>query len=78
MNSRRYRDDSHAVRYPDDDPVLMTLIHDIDIAQWVTGSDFHSNCRPAIGRRRLPIDDGDVGDQCDRGDLRPAHGLDIH
>jgi hypothetical protein len=36
------RDDSHAVRYPDDDPVLMTLIHDIDIAQWVTGSDFHS------------------------------------
>ena len=42
VNSRRYRDDSHAVRYPDTDPVLMTLIHDIDIAQWVTGSDFHS------------------------------------
>jgi predicted dehydrogenase len=42
VNSRRYRDDGHAVRYPDDDPVLMTLIHDIDIAQWVTGSDFHS------------------------------------
>ena len=42
VNSRRYRDDSHAVRYPDDDPVLMTLIHDIDIAQWVTDSDFHS------------------------------------
>ena len=42
VNSRRYRDDTHAVRYPDDDPVLMTLIHDIDIAQWVTGSDFHS------------------------------------
>ena len=42
VNSRRYRDDSHAVRYPHDDPVLMTLIHDIDIAQWVTGSDFHS------------------------------------
>jgi predicted dehydrogenase len=42
VNSRRYRDDAHAVRYPDDDPVLMTLIHDIDIAQWVTGSDFHS------------------------------------
>ena len=42
VNSRRYRDDSHAVRYPNDDPVLMTLIHDIDIAQWVTGSDFHS------------------------------------
>jgi predicted dehydrogenase len=47
VNSRRYRDDSHAVRYPDDDPVLMTLIHDIDIAQWVTGSDFHS----IVGRR---------------------------
>lgn len=42
VNSRRYRGDSHAVRYPDDDPVLMTLIHDIDIAQWVTDSDFHS------------------------------------
>jgi len=42
VNSRRYRDDSHAVRYPDDDPVLMTLIHDIDLAQWVTSSDFRS------------------------------------
>jgi predicted dehydrogenase len=42
VNSRRYRDESHAVLYPDDDPVLMTLIHDIDIAQWVTNSDFHS------------------------------------
>jgi predicted dehydrogenase len=42
VNSRRYRDDSHAVRYHDTDPVLMTLIHDIDLAQWVTGSDFHS------------------------------------
>lgn len=42
VNSRRYRDDSHAVRYPDDDPVLMTLIHDIDLAQWVAGSDFRS------------------------------------
>jgi predicted dehydrogenase len=42
VNSRRYRDDSHAVRYPNDDPVLMTLIHDIDVAQWITGSDFHS------------------------------------
>ena len=42
VNSRRYRDDTHAVRYPDTDPVLMTLIHDIDIAQWITGSDFHS------------------------------------
>ncbi len=42
VNSRRYRDDTHAVRYPGDDPVLTTLIHDIDIAQWVTDSDFHS------------------------------------
>ncbi len=42
VNSRRYRDDSHAVRYADIDPVLMTLIHDIDLAQWVTGSDFRS------------------------------------
>src|SRR6202044_3491048 len=42
VNSRRYRDDSHADRYPNDDPVPMTLIHDIDVAQWITGSDFHS------------------------------------
>jgi predicted dehydrogenase len=42
VNSRRYRDDSHAVRYPDADPILMTLIHDIDLAQWVTRSAFRS------------------------------------
>lgn len=42
VNSRRYRDDSHAVRYADTDPVLMTMIHDIDLAQWVTGSNFRS------------------------------------
>ena len=42
VNSRRYRDDSHAIRYGDTDPVLMTLIHDVDLAQWVTRSDFRS------------------------------------
>jgi predicted dehydrogenase len=42
VNSRRYRDDSHALRYPNDDPILMTLIHDIDLAQWVTRSQFRS------------------------------------
>jgi predicted dehydrogenase len=42
VNSRRYRDERHAVDYPDTDPVLMTLIHDIDLAQWVTNSDFRS------------------------------------
>jgi predicted dehydrogenase len=42
VNSRRYREDSHGVRYPDADPVLMTLIHDIDFAQWITNSDFRS------------------------------------
>ena len=42
VNSRRYRDESHAVRYPDTDPILMTLIHDVDLAQWVTSSDFRS------------------------------------
>jgi predicted dehydrogenase len=47
VSSRRYRDESHAVRYPDTDPVLMTLIHDIDLALWVTGSDF----RTVLARR---------------------------
>jgi predicted dehydrogenase len=42
VNSRRYRDESHAVRYPETDPVLMTLVHDIDLAQWMTGSSFRS------------------------------------
>jgi len=42
INSRRYRDESHAARYPDIDPVLMTLIHDIDLAQWITGAGFGS------------------------------------
>jgi predicted dehydrogenase len=42
VNSRRYRDNSHAVRYTDADPILTTLIHDIDIAQWIASSDFRS------------------------------------
>lgn len=39
FSSRRYRDASHAARYRDIDPVLMTLIHDIDLALWFDGSD---------------------------------------
>jgi predicted dehydrogenase len=42
VNARRYRDESHAVRYSKDDPILMTMIHDIDLAQWITGSSFLS------------------------------------
>ncbi|MFO1056101.1 MAG: Gfo/Idh/MocA family oxidoreductase [Dongiaceae bacterium] len=38
FTSRRHRDDSHAVRYPEIDPVLMTMIHDIDLAIWMTGA----------------------------------------
>lgn len=38
VSSRRYRDDSHAAHYPDVDPVLMTMIHDIDLALWMTGA----------------------------------------
>lgn len=36
--SRRYRDAGHAARYADVDPVLMTMIHDIDLALWFDGS----------------------------------------
>jgi predicted dehydrogenase len=39
LNSRRYRDADHAIRYMDD-PVLTTLIHDIDLAVWLTGQEF--------------------------------------
>ena len=42
VNSRRYRDDSHAVRYADADPIFTTLIHDIDLAYWIARSDFRS------------------------------------
>jgi predicted dehydrogenase len=42
VNARRYRDDSHATRYSDVDPVLMTLIHDIDLAIWVAGAPFRA------------------------------------
>ena len=37
VTARRHRDDSHALRYSDD-PVLMTMIHDIDLALWITGA----------------------------------------
>jgi predicted dehydrogenase len=37
FSSRRHRDASHAVRYTDVDPVLMTMIHDIDLAHWFAG-----------------------------------------
>lgn len=37
LYARRHRDDSHAVRYPDIDPIMMTMIHDIDLAVWMTG-----------------------------------------
>lgn len=38
VTARRYRDDDHARRYPDIDPVLMTMIHDIDLAVWITAA----------------------------------------
>ena len=37
VTSRRHRDDSHARRYPEMDPILMTMIHDIDLAVWLSG-----------------------------------------
>jgi predicted dehydrogenase len=75
VNSRRYRDDTHAVRFPDTDPILMTLIHDVDLALWLTNSDFRSvlarrsgaGCRSMTGQR----------DHDERSRLRLAHGLDL-
>lgn len=37
VTSRRYRDASHIEAYPDIDPVFLTMIHDIDLALWLTG-----------------------------------------
>lgn len=36
VTARRHRDESHAVHYPDD-PVVLTMIHDIDLALWLSG-----------------------------------------
>ncbi len=36
ITARRHRDESHAVHYPDD-PVVLTMIHDIDLALWLSG-----------------------------------------
>ena len=38
LRSRRHRDRGHARLYPDVDPVLMTMIHDIDLGLWVSGA----------------------------------------
>jgi predicted dehydrogenase len=37
VTARRHRDDSHAHCYAED-PVLMTMVHDIDLALWITGT----------------------------------------
>ncbi len=38
VSVRNHRDETHATRYPDIDPVLMTMVHDIDLALWITGA----------------------------------------
>ena len=38
INARRYRDSAHVAAYGDIDPVLMTMIHDIDLALWCDGT----------------------------------------
>jgi len=42
VSARNHRDDTHATRYPDIDPVLMTMVHDIDLALWITGGHLSS------------------------------------
>lgn len=42
ISSRRYRDEAHVLRYPDIDPVLMTMIHDIDLVSWIARSPFRT------------------------------------
>jgi predicted dehydrogenase len=42
VTGRNHRDDSHAVRYADIDPVLMTMVHDIDLTLWITGGELQS------------------------------------
>lgn len=49
ITARRHRDESHATRYADD-PVLMTMIHDIDFCHWITGA----RIQGALATRRPP------------------------
>lgn len=37
LRSMRHRDNSHLDAYPDIDIVRMTMVHDIDLAYWITG-----------------------------------------
>lgn len=54
LTARRHRDDSHAVRYTDIDPILMTMIHDVDLAVWITRAEaaaaFALRCPPTMQR----------------------------
>jgi predicted dehydrogenase len=38
VSSRNHRDETHATRYPDVDPVLMTMVHEIDMTLLITGA----------------------------------------
>jgi predicted dehydrogenase len=42
VSSRNHRDETHATRYPDVDPVLMTMVHEIDMTLLITGSELAS------------------------------------
>ena len=77
VNSRRYRDESHAVRYPDSDPILMTSRsrHRPCAMGHRLGLPFGS--RPPVRGAWLPHDDGRLSDRGDRDYLRLAHGLDV-
>ncbi|MCO5081168.1 MAG: Gfo/Idh/MocA family oxidoreductase [Rhizobiaceae bacterium] len=58
FRSRRYRDASHAERYTDIDPVLMTMIHDIDLALWFDGgtaASARATRRPRATARSLTV-----------------------
>jgi predicted dehydrogenase len=38
LSARRHRGIDHLARFPDQDPVFMSMVHDIDLAVWFTGS----------------------------------------
>lgn len=51
VGMRNHRDETHATRYPDVDPVLMTMVHDIDLSLWITGGKLDT-----VYARRHPAD----------------------
>jgi predicted dehydrogenase len=51
ISAHRNRENGHAVAYPHEHPALLTMVHDIDLCLWLTGSRFASVAASSRGSR---------------------------